>query len=61
MKKYSVLLWAVALYIFRCIQEKTYEKITPVTILSTLMIIAGVTGVQLISVKKRGGISDEEK
>lgn len=30
------------------------EKITPVAILSTLMIIAGVTGVQMIRVKKRG-------
>ena len=30
------------------------EKITPIAILSTVMIIAGVTGVQLISVKNRG-------
>lgn len=30
------------------------EKITPIAILSTVMIIAGVTGVQMISVKNRG-------
>lgn len=35
------------------------EKITPIAILSTIMIICGVTGVQMISVKKRGEISEE--